>query len=78
MQNRVVITGIGVVSALGHTLAESWQAISDGSPGIARIQTFDPEDLRVKVAAEVKAFDSAAHFENGSEATLDREYSCKP
>lgn len=72
MQQRVVITGIGAITPLGHTLADSWAAMRDGRPGIAEIQSFDPDPLFVKIAAEVKGFDPKLHFERAASMMMDR------
>jgi 3-oxoacyl-[acyl-carrier-protein] synthase II len=50
--NRVAVTGLGVVSPLGH-LAEFWPGLLEGKSGIRRTTQFDPQDLGVKISAEV-------------------------
>ena len=55
-RRRVVITGLGAVTPIGLPAAESWQAVKDGVCGIAPITQFDPTDLKVHLAAEVKGF----------------------
>ena len=55
-RRRVVITGLGAVTPIGLTAAESWQAVKDGVCGIAPITQFDPTDLKVHLAVEVKGF----------------------
>jgi beta-ketoacyl-acyl-carrier-protein synthase II len=54
--NRVVITGLGAVTPVGNTVAETWQAFVAGRSGIATITHFDPSDYEVKIAGEVKGF----------------------
>ncbi|MFN8373950.1 MAG: beta-ketoacyl-ACP synthase II [Anaerolineae bacterium] len=54
MTRRVVVTGIGLVTPLGHTREESWRNILAGKSGIAPLTRFDPADSPVKIAAEVK------------------------
>ncbi|MDD5793461.1 beta-ketoacyl-ACP synthase II [Clostridium sp. HCP1S3_B4] len=54
--NRVVITGIGVVSPVGNNLNDFWNNIKEGKHGIDLITRFDTTDFPVKVAAEVKDF----------------------
>lgn len=54
--NRVVITGIGVVSPLGNDLETFWKRIKNGEHGIAAITKFDTVNFPVKLAAEVKEF----------------------
>ena len=55
-RRRVVITGLGAITPVGLTAVESWQAVKDGACGIAPITQFDPSDMKVKLAAEVKDF----------------------
>ena len=55
---RVVITGIGCVTPLGQGKESFWQAIQEGRSGVNRITRFDVSDLPVRVAAEVKDFNS--------------------
>jgi len=54
--NRVVITGIGAVTALGHTTLETWNNLVKGQSGIADITLFDAKNLPVRFAGEVKDF----------------------
>ena len=55
---RVVITGMGAVTPLGHSANELWNNIKAGKHGFSLIESFDTSDFDVKVAAEVKNFDS--------------------
>lgn len=57
MARRVVITGLGLVSAVGVGTEESWQAVLDGRSGIAPITRFDTNGFACTIAAEVKGFD---------------------
>lgn len=59
MTRRVVVTGLGMVTPLGHTVAETWDSIKAGKSGIGMITRFDPANYLVKVAAEVKNWDPA-------------------
>lgn len=68
---RVVVTGIGVVSALGNNVGDFWSAASAGRSGIGPITKVDKTDLRFKNAAEVRGFDAAAHFDDKSLLWLD-------
>ena len=70
--NRVVITGMGCISALGHGAEACWQAMRDGRSGIGPIATIPTELLNVRVAAEVKGYDPLAHFEEKRLVLLDR------
>ena len=53
---RVVITGMGVVSALGHEVHEFWQNLLAGKNGIDTITGFDTADFTTKFAGEIKDF----------------------
>ncbi len=57
MNRRVVVTGVGAVTAVGHTAEDTWQAMLDGRSGIGPITLFDPEPYPVRIQAEVKDFD---------------------
>ncbi|MAS33325.1 MAG: beta-ketoacyl-[acyl-carrier-protein] synthase II [Anaerolineaceae bacterium] len=59
---RVVITGIGGISPLGHNAAESWAGIKAGKSGVGQITRFDTTDYLVKIAAEVKNWDPTVHM----------------
>ncbi len=56
---RVVITGVGAVTPVGHDMPTTWRNLVDGQSGVDRIQRFDPDHWGVKVplAAEVKDWD---------------------
>ena len=70
---RVVVTGLGAVTPLGHTTAAYWANLKQGVSGIGPITlTATPEELSQKVAAEVKGFDPLEHFEERELSTLDR------
>ena len=55
-RRRVVVTGLGLVSPVGNTVAAGWEAIVAGRSGIDRITRFDPSDLACQFAGEVKDF----------------------
>ncbi|MGI9255560.1 MAG: beta-ketoacyl synthase N-terminal-like domain-containing protein, partial [Salinispira sp.] len=59
---RVVITGMGAVSALGHSADEFWSAIRSGKSGVGPITSFDTTDYTTKIAAEVKNLDPSAYL----------------
>jgi 3-oxoacyl-[acyl-carrier-protein] synthase II len=54
---RAVVTGIGAVTPIGNTATDYWRNLVDGVSGAATIASFDPSDLEVRIAAEVKGFD---------------------
>ncbi len=57
MTRRVVVTGVGAVTAVGHSAEETWQAMLAGKSGIGPITLFDPEPYPVRIQAEVKNFE---------------------
>ena len=56
-KRRVVVTGLGIISPVGNTIQEAWDAILAGRSGIARITRFDPAPFASHIAGEVKNFD---------------------
>ena len=71
-KRRVVITGIGAVTPLGNTAAESWQAVKDGVCGIAPITLYDHSNQKVSLAAEVKNFDPTVALDKKEAKRMDR------
>jgi nodulation protein E len=69
---RVVVTGLGVVSALGTGRAAHMQGLREGRSGIAPITLIDPERLMVRIAAEAKQFRGEDHFDRQQLALFDR------
>jgi beta-ketoacyl-acyl-carrier-protein synthase II len=64
---RIVITGMGIISPLGHTAEENWDSLLQGRSGIGPITQFDPSGLPVLIAGEVKDF-SPGDYINFKEA----------
>jgi len=62
-RSRVVITGIGLVTPLGLTIEENWQALMAGRSGIAPITRFDASHLPTQFAGEVKNFDPVEYMD---------------
>src|ERR1700730_3707138 len=54
--HRVVVTGLGVISPIGLTVEDYWRNLLAGVSGVAKIASFDAEELPVNIAAEVKNF----------------------
>ena len=63
MKRRVAVTGLGLVSPLGNTVPATWDAMVAGRSGAGPITRFDPKELPVKFACEVKGFDPGAYLE---------------
>lgn len=56
---RVVVTGYGMITPLGHNTAATWEAIKAGQSGIAPVTLFNPDQYLVKIAGEVKNYNPA-------------------
>lgn len=69
---RVVITGFGVISALGRDRHEFWQALSQGRSGIGPMEGIDGSGLHFKNGAQVRRFDPLEHFPAKGAEWLDR------
>ena len=72
MRHRVVVTGAGVISALGHNCSEFWQGLAAGRSDIRPLQAVDRGLLRFANGAEVQGFDPSQHFEEKEIGLLDR------
>jgi 3-oxoacyl-[acyl-carrier-protein] synthase II len=72
MKKRVVITGVGVVSALGMGIDQFWSSIKEGKCGISTVTRFDVTDYPTKVAAEIKEFDLASYVDKKEARRMDR------
>ena len=57
-----MVTGLGIVSPIGNTVAEAWGSALAGKSGITRITRFDPSRLASQIAGEVKGFDIAPYM----------------
>lgn len=71
MTNRVVITGYGVVSAIGNSPEEFWNNLKAGKTGIGPITHFDAEATGISVAAEVKEFPFDKYFQKKDARRMD-------
>jgi 3-oxoacyl-[acyl-carrier-protein] synthase II len=61
-RRRVVVTGLGLISPVGNTVAEGWANILAGQSGIDRITRFDPSNFSCHFAGEVKGFNGDEYF----------------
>jgi len=68
---RVVVTGLGVICALGNNTSETWNAVSEGRSGIAPIRSIDLSKLRFRNGAQVCGYDPSKHFEASRARLLD-------
>jgi act minimal PKS chain-length factor (CLF/KS beta) len=69
---RVVVTGIGAIAAVGTGTAAYWEAIVKGTPGLDRITRFDPAGAACQVAGEARGFDPADYIDPRLIAQTDR------
>ncbi len=69
---RVVVTGMGALSALGNDVASTWDGLVAGRSGIARVGAFDPSRLDSQIAAEVKGFDPSGILDRKEMRRTDR------
>ncbi|HWH13547.1 MAG TPA: beta-ketoacyl-ACP synthase II [Miltoncostaeaceae bacterium] len=70
--DRVVITGVGLVSPLGTGRAEAWSAAVAGRSGAGPITQFDARDHGVKIACEARGFDPLDHLDRRTVRRMDR------
>jgi 3-oxoacyl-[acyl-carrier-protein] synthase II len=71
LSRRVVVTGIGLVSALGIGTTETWTALLAGQSGVSRVTKFDVTGYATQIAAEVKGFDPLAFIEKKDIKKMD-------
>jgi len=72
MKRRVVVTGMGVFTQTGTDVEEFYKNLLNGVSGISRIERFDPSELSVQIAGEIKDYDSEKYFERNEAKRLDR------
>ncbi len=69
---RIVVTGIGAVTAVGATAAETWASLAAGQSGVGGISLFDPSRLSVRFAAEVSDWKPDAYMPRKDARRMDR------
>ena len=76
MQNtarrRVVVTGLGMVTPLGLTVASTWEGIVAGKSGIGTITRFDTTGLETTIAGELKGYDPTEYMDRKEVRRADR------
>jgi len=60
-KHRVVVTGLGAISAIGNDVPSFWQALKEGKSGVGPLKTFDCSKFDSRIAGEVKGFDPALY-----------------
>ncbi|MCY7293180.1 MAG: beta-ketoacyl-ACP synthase II [Ferruginibacter sp.] len=69
---RVVVTGLGAITALGKTVEDYWQNLTDGINGCAMIEQFDASKFKTRFACEVKDFDPTVYLDRKEARKMDR------
>lgn len=72
MNNRVVVTGMGIISPLGLDVPSTWQGLIAGKSGVDFVTLFDTSEFEVKIAAEVKGFDPLQYIDRKQARHMDR------
>ncbi len=70
-KRRVVVTGVGLVTALGTGTEETWKGLCEGRSGVTAITRFDTAQFSTRIAAEVKNFDPLRWFEKKDVKKMD-------
>ena len=71
-RRRVVVTGLGCVSPVGNTVAESWRNLLAGNSGIDFITQFDASNFSCKFAGEAKGFNITDYIPEKEARHMDR------
>ena len=71
-RRRVVVTGMGLVTALGNDVASTWAGLVAGRSGVRTIEAFDPSRLTARFAAEVRDFDASGILDRKELRRTDR------
>ena len=71
-RRRVVVTGMGLLTALGNDVATSWAGLVEGRSGIRTIEAFDPSRLASRMAGEVRDFDASGVLDRKELRRTDR------
>ena len=72
MSQRVAVTGVGMVTPLGHDTDSTWQSFVNGKTGTARITAFDPDGFASQVAGEVKNWEPESYLDRKTIRRTDR------
>lgn len=70
--SRIVVTGVGAVTPIGNDAETYWKNLVAGKSGAARIESFETDNLPVKIASEVKDFDPKEHMDLKAARRMDR------
>lgn len=71
-ERRVVVTGLGLLTALGLELGESWKNLIEGRSGVSAVEHFDVSKIACRIAAQVKDFQAKDHMDFKAAKRMDR------
>lgn len=71
MKNRVVVTGLGMLSPVGNDIKSSWDAVLRGESGVVTVDSFEPAGLSTHFAATVKGFDVSGYMDRKDARKFD-------
>ena len=72
MSNRVFVTGLGAITPVGLNIVDTWDSLISGKSGIGKITSFDAENYKTQIAAEITDFEPADYIEKKQIRRLDR------
>ncbi|OOC62393.1 beta-ketoacyl-ACP synthase II [Paenibacillus ihbetae] len=72
MKRRVVVTGMGVMTALGQDLDTFWNSLMEGKSGVSRIESFDVSEYTTQIAASMKDFNPEDYMDRKEARKMDR------
>jgi len=72
MKRRVVVTGMGAITPVGNNVEDFWSSLKEGKNGIDFIKSFDTENFKAKLAAEVKDFNPEDYLGRKEAKRMDR------
>ncbi|UWS01764.1 beta-ketoacyl-[acyl-carrier-protein] synthase family protein [Phaeobacter inhibens] len=70
--NRVVITGMGTINALGHTVSETMTSMAEGRCGIGELEFQDVDRLSIRIGGQVRGFEAEGRFNRQQMSLYDR------
>ena len=71
-ERRVVVTGMGMLTALGNDVASTWAGLVEGRSGVTTIDAFDPSRLSARIGAQVRGLDSSHVLDRKDQRRIDR------
>jgi len=72
MKQRVVVTGMGVMTSLGSDLDQFWENLMQGKSGVSHIEAFDVSEYTTQIAAEIKNFQPEDYVDKKEARRMDR------